>query len=78
MRYDVNFHTYSGMRIPIAENVDRDEAAAAVKRKNQAARRRGQPISKLGKNRWEHETPEDAFMISDYDGILSVTRRKRR
>jgi hypothetical protein len=70
--YKVTFYTYSGMSIPMGENISRDMAIEMVRKKNRWARERGQPVTKIGPGRWEHETPEDAFMISDYDGILVV------
>ncbi len=74
--FNVTFVTYSGMPIPIAEHVDREQAKAAVRRRLKRAKRNGQPISKVGNGKWEIETPENAFMIGDDDGFLIVRRAR--
>ena len=73
-RYNIRLHTYSGMVTTLWEKVDRNFALAYIRSSNRRARFRGQPVSYLGDGRWEHETPEDAFMIGDGDGILQVTK----
>lgn len=74
--YDVVFHTYSGMDIPLGENMSRDEAEGVIRRRLRAARRFGQPVTKIGKGRWECQTPDDAWMVSDNDGVLAVRKHR--
>ena len=70
--YYLDFNTYSGMTIPITEGSYRD-CLERAKRKVELAKKRDQPVNILIPNKqWEFETPEDAMMISDHDGILSI------
>lgn len=71
----LKFITYSGMTIPLLDrDVEdcRNRAAAKIRK----ARDEGQPVSILDRGKeWEFETPEDALMISDLDGLLVLTVR---
>jgi hypothetical protein len=70
--WKLQFFTYSGMRIPIDEGPYRQMLAKAGK-KNARARARNQPVDVLTPGRkWEHETSDDAALISDCDGILRL------
>jgi hypothetical protein len=71
----ITFITYSGMVIPVADFVTLKAAGSIVKSRCLAAKRRGQTVMKIGKNKWELCSPEDAAMISDHDGFLIVQRR---
>ena len=73
--YYVKFYTYSGMSIPFQENLEKREARDCVARIIRSRRRIKQPIVTLLKGKaWEFETPEDAFLIGDYDGTLHLQR----
>ncbi len=68
----LDFNTYSGMTIPIISGTYReclDRALAKVS----LAKKRNRPVTVLIPNKkWEFETPEDAMMISDRDGIMLI------
>ena len=70
--YSLKVVTYSGMSIPMGEDMDREEVRSKIQRIKRNARRYGQPYSYLGNGEWEFETPEDAASISDHDGWLIV------
>lgn len=76
--YNVAFRSYCGMDYTIAENVDLNAAKTIVKERIRSARCQGQPVTKLGKGEWEFETPEDAALISDEEGVLSVNPHYNR
>jgi hypothetical protein len=64
-------YAYCGMSIPMDEGDMKTVRAAAARRLRRARRR--QPVTVLEKGReWELETPDDAFMVSDTDGILRI------
>ncbi len=75
--YDVLFHSYCGMTTPLARGADRERVKAIVRAKLRRAKRFGQPVSRCGRLQWEFSSPDDAFMVSDSDGILSVRRARR-
>ena len=79
--YNVTLSTYSGMSVSLAEGVDLEEAKQIVKRRLRAMRRAGYPVDKIGKGEWEIQTPDDAVMIGDREGVLRIrpyVRRYRR
>jgi len=76
--YNVVLNAYCGMSVPVARDVDREEAIAAIKRFLNRARRNGCPVAKLGKGQWEIQTPDDAALVSDLEGILRVRPCYRR
>lgn len=76
--FDVTLHAYCGMNVPVAEDVDKDAAKDAVRGFLRRARRKGNPVEKLGPRRWEIQTPEDAIMVDDLEGTLAIHPRLRR
>ena len=79
--FNVTLASYTGMSIPLVEDVERGEAITAAKRHLRRARRRGCPVEKIGRGQWEIGTPDDACMVGDSEGILTIrphTRRYRR
>ena len=70
----VVFITFSGMKLVIAQGVDREEAQRIVIARNNHARRRGQPVAKVDWNSWEHGEEEGCGMIGDRHGYLQVQR----
>jgi hypothetical protein len=68
------FVGYCGMSIPIVEGELADlrrEAAEFIRRK----RRRGREVITLhGGKEWEFPTPDDAVMVSDWDGYLLLDK----
>ena len=72
--FSVQFVTYSGMPIPLLTSEDKREVLDYCRSRVKAARRRGQPVSNVGRGKWEFETPETAFAISDRDGFLVVRK----
>jgi hypothetical protein len=78
MRYNLDFYTYSGMRIPILEGADRETAQDEVRRLNRRARKWGQPVEKVGHNRWEHQEEGDNAMVGDRHGVLVAKKVRGR
>lgn len=72
--FNVTFYTYSGMSIPVARGVEREEAKELVKERIRRARKHGIPVDKIDKGRWEFQTPDNAVMITDAHGILTVRK----
>jgi hypothetical protein len=71
------FVTYSGMTIPLEETAYRHETGdlrQLAARKLRLARRQGRPayVVKRGEC-WEFETPDDAHMIGDRDGMMYLS-----
>jgi hypothetical protein len=72
--YVLRFHTYSGMLYDIESDDDLAVVRKAAANRIREARKSAQPVQTLiPGSRWEFETPETAFMISDGDGILEIT-----
>lgn len=76
--FDVRFSAYCGMSYDVGTDLDRDAAKAAVRAFLTGARKKGHPVNKLGKGTWEVETPEDAAMVGDGEGTLTVRPRVER
>lgn len=73
MTHNLSFSAYCGMTYRIAERIEESEARACVALKIRRARKRGQRVTVLDKGEaWEFETPEDAAMVSDDDGVLRM------
>ena len=70
--YTVTFTSYSGMTVTFGESLSREEAETIIKRRLRLAHYLGNPVVKIGKGKWEIETPEDGRAISDNQGFLSV------
>lgn len=67
----LKFVTYSGMTVPLYEGNDIEEAKEIAEKRIARAKALEQPVNELEDGRkWEFETPEDASLISDNDGIL--------
>jgi len=75
--WDVQFHTYSGMSIPFGDDVSKDEAKDIIRRRLRRAKRDGQPVTKIAPGEWEFECPDDAGMMSDDMGVLTVRPHRR-
>jgi len=73
-KHIVTFHAYCGMSHVVAKGVTRARAKEIIRNRIRNAKASGQPVTKIGKGEWEFETPEDAFMVSDDDGILIMRR----
>lgn len=76
--FDVRFHSYSGMESNFGESLTLDQAHNIVRHYLRTSRKMGCEVVKTGKGIWEIQTPEDARMVSDREGILTVSRRYRR
>ncbi len=70
----LTFKSYCGMSTEIDQTRFRIDVSALRKqaaRRIKDARRTGQPVAIVDRGRrWEFETPEDAALVSDSDGIL--------
>lgn len=75
--YKIKFVSYSGITFNLYENLDLESVKQKVKLLNKIARKKGHIVTKIGKGEWEHETPENAIMVSDQDGYLIVKTQKR-
>jgi hypothetical protein len=77
--YDIDFVTYSGMPIPIRQDVTKEEAKAYANRRKRRFRKDGFYVMYLGKGRWEYND-ENAALVSDYEGFLTIrpVSKKRR
>jgi hypothetical protein len=72
IHYVLRFHTYSGMHYEVDCGDDLAEMRIVAAKFIRKARRT-QPVDLIVRGRrWEFETPEDAFMISDNDGTLHL------
>jgi hypothetical protein len=71
--YSLTFVTFSGMTIPLGDDMDKEDVACEVKRRNTHARRRGLDVMKTENNTWEH-TDDEAVMVGDDQGYLMVSR----
>lgn len=74
--WSVVFYCYCGMSIPVGDHMTRAEAQHAITRWLRRAKRNGQPVSRIGRNSWECESPEDAGSVSDYDGVLCAKQSR--
>ena len=74
--FKVTFYSYSGI-VTLAENVEKDEAKEVIKSRLRRAKRLGLPVEKIDKGSWEIQTPDDAVMVSDEEGTLTVTAHTR-
>lgn len=72
--FEVVFDSYCGMTRCLARGLDRVEVKETIRRIIRSARRQGRFVDKIRKGVWEVQTPDDACMISDEEGILSVRR----
>lgn len=76
--YDIKFHAYCGMSYEIANDLTIDEVKEKLREMFASARKSGSMISHIGKNTWEIETPENAVMVSDNEGIVKVIKVNKR
>lgn len=69
----VRFMAYCGMS-GIPETFDtKEEARAEIAKRIRYARRKKRPVSILTPGeKWEFETPDDAGMVADHEGTLSL------
>ena len=66
----LTLHAYCGMPVPLADG-DLDDVRQAAAQFIRRKRRRGKPVTKLIRGQeWEVQTPEDAAIISDDEGLL--------
>lgn len=73
----VSFVTYAGTTIPLGRGLSRAEAKELVRSEIRRAKKRGQPVTKIGKGEWEFESPENAFMVTSNEGWLLVNPDNR-
>lgn len=78
MAYDVILYAYCGMPVPIRTNVDFQEARSVASDLRKRRKQQGYPVTHLGGNKWEIETPDDAIMIGDREGILEIEKSSGR
>jgi hypothetical protein len=71
--YDVIFSGYCGMRWALVEDVDLEDARAAAAKKINKFRKSGREVTSLSEGeQWEFLTPDDAMMISDDEGVMTL------
>jgi hypothetical protein len=77
--YDVDFVTYSGMPIPILQDVSKEEAKAYANSRKRRFRKDGFYVQYVSRGTWEYND-ENAALVSDYEGFLKIRRasKKRR
>jgi polysaccharide deacetylase 2 family uncharacterized protein YibQ len=76
--YDIKFYAYCGMSYEIANNLTADEVKKKLREMFASARKSGSIVSHIRKNTWEIETPEDAVMVADDEGIVKVIKVVKR
>ena len=72
MKYKVKFVAYCGISFNIEECDARAEALAVVTKQNERAKSRKQEVVQLDRDTWEHCEPEDAVLVPDNAGWLSI------
>ena len=78
--YGLTMYAYCGMSVPLItrdEQEDRETVRAYAARYIRRARKSGNKVNVLEPGtKWEIETPDDAFMVSDNEGTLSLVEFK--
>ena len=72
------FYSYCGMSIPLGGDLSRDAARGLIKRLVKRGKRWGQDVIRHRAGHWEFCSPEDAAMVSDWDGELIVKKVRCR
>ena len=80
MTYSLSLHGYCGQRLPILEREDLQACRDRMARLIRGRRMNGEPVLLVGHGNplperalcVEFETPDDAVMVSDLDGVLSI------
>jgi hypothetical protein len=76
--YDILWTSYSGSSYPLGEQLTKEEASNLIRERLRLARRKGKPVAKIDKGRWEIQTPEEAGAISESEGFLTLIPCRRR
>lgn len=64
-------YSYCGMKVPLKTG-DMATCHERAKQLRERHERYGGAVSVLSPTKWELETPENASMVSDEDGILAI------
>ena len=75
--FRLRMRAYCGMTYTIAQGDQAHVRSVASRRLRRARRDTCVSVLEVGK-KWELETPEDAWMVSDEDGILEIQYRRAR
>jgi hypothetical protein len=68
----LSFSAYCGMTYEVDAEGDRKSFRKAAANFIRRRRKNGQPVVKLGDNRWECQEPENCSMIPDTAGVLCL------
>lgn len=72
MTYELTFHSYCGMCVPLATD-DLEECRKIAARQIRATRRSQREVVVLVPgSKWEFLTPDDAAMVADNEGVMSL------
>jgi hypothetical protein len=75
--YDIDFITYSGMPIPILQDVDKETAKAYANKRKRRFREKGFYVQYVNKGTWEFND-ENGFMVSDQEGFLTIRKASKQ